>query len=134
VNRQTKARGWNEVDDAKRDVQRAERQLSHRLEEAGLAGHATVERALSLVKPIVVGVVAVAGLAWLFSALRRPPRRILALPTPSRPTVFGEALRAASLALATTAARRLGEHWFAPEDAAPSMPAGPSRPALETNQ
>jgi hypothetical protein len=112
------------VDAAQRDVEKAERMLSHRLEEAGLAGHATVDRAFSLVRPLVIGAVAAAGLVWFVSALRRPRRRGFVLPEPSRPSVVGEALRTASLSLATAAARRLAEHWFAPHTAAPSPTVG----------
>lgn len=97
---------------AKRDVQQAEQALSHRLEEAGVAGHATVEQAVSLVRPLVVGAVATAGLVWLVSALRRPRRRGFVLPERTRPSFLNEALRAASLSLASAAARNLGEHLF----------------------
>ena len=122
------------VDAAKRDVEQAERMLSHRLEEAGLAGHATVDRAFSLVRPLVIGAVAAAGLVWFVSALRRPRRRGFVLPEPSRPSVVGEALRTASVSLAAAAARRLAEHWFASHLAAQSTPAGravPPRGAIQ---
>ena len=133
MNRHAKS-NFNAVDAAKRGVANAEQQLSHRLEEAGLAGQATVEQALSLVRPLVIGAVAVAGLVWLVSSLRRPRRRGFVLPEPSRPSVFNEALRAASLTLASSAARRLGEHWFSPHDAAESNQAKHVASRRDANQ
>ena len=105
---------------AKREVKRAENALSQRLEEAGVAGHATVEQALGLVRPLVISAVAAAGLVWLVSALRRPRRRGFVLPERTRPSVLNDALRAASLSLASAAARSLGQHLFATADAAQS--------------
>lgn len=122
------------VDAAKRDVEQAERMLSHRLEEAGLAGHATVEHAFSLVRPLVIGAVAAAGFVWFVAALRRPRRRGFVLPEPSRPSLVGEALRTASISLASVAARHLAEHWFAQHAAVQSTPAGrpvPPRDAIQ---
>lgn len=113
MNRHAGSEPWSSVNAAKRDVERAERMLSHRLEEAGIAGHATVERALSLVRPVVFGAIAAAGLVWLVSSLRRTRRRGFVLPEASRPSVMHEAVRAATLSLASMAARRIGERWFA---------------------
>lgn len=128
MNRHARTEPWNAVHAAKRDVERAEQMLSHRLEEAGVAGHATVERALSLVRPVVIGAIAAAGLVWLVSSLRRPRRRAFVPAEPARPSVVREAMRAASLSLASIAARRIGEHLFAPHDAAQLTLAGRSVP------
>jgi len=122
----------NDVDKAKRAVERAERLLSTRLQEAGAAGDRTLDSALSLAKPLVVGAVAVAGVVWLVSLFRRPRRRALFEPTPARPSIMKEALRTVTLSLASTAARRVGEHFLLPKEAAESSPAGrpvpPQRP------
>jgi hypothetical protein len=98
--------------------------LSHRLEEAGVVGHATVERARSVVRPLLLGAVATVGIVWLVSALRRPSRRAFVRPEPSRPSVVNEVIRAASLSLATLAARRIARHLFAQHEAAQPTPAG----------
>ncbi|HTQ06710.1 MAG TPA: hypothetical protein VMI54_22795 [Polyangiaceae bacterium] len=113
-----------DVDQAKREVEHAERMLSKRLHEAGVAGNRTLDRALSLGEPLLVGAVAVAGVVWLVSLLRRPRRRPLFETAPARPSIVKEALRAATLALASTAARRVGEHFLLAEAAPQSTSTG----------
>ncbi len=113
------ARG-SDVDEAKREVERAERLLSTRLLEAGVAGNRTLDRALSLARPLIVGAVAVAGVVWLVSALRRPRRRAWLEPAPARPSLLKEALRAAALSLASTGARHIGEHFLLASATTPS--------------
>lgn len=108
----------SDVDQAKRNVERAERLLSTRLHEAGVAGNRTLDQALSIARPLVVGAVAVAGVVWLVSLLRRPRRRALFAPPPARPSIMKEALRAATLSLASTAARHAGEHFLSAHEAA----------------
>ena len=133
MNRHAATGSWNAVHTAKRDVDQAGQNLSHRLEEAGLAGQATVDHALSLVRPLVIGAVAAAGLVWLVSALRRPRRRGFVPPERTRPSVVNEAFRAAGLTLASAAARRLGEHLFATTAATQSTPAGRAVPPRDEN-
>src|SRR3954470_24176725 len=128
MNRHAGTGTWTAMQTAKQDVTRAERALSRRLTEAGAAGQATVSRALSLVRRIVVGAVAVAGLVWLVSALRRPRRRGFVPPRYKRPFLMNEALRAASLSLASAAARHLGEKLFADNERTQSTPTGRAAP------
>lgn len=118
----------SDVDKAKREVERAERLLSTRLHEAGVAGDRTLDNALSLAKPLIVGAVAVAGVVWLVSVLRRPRRRPLFAAPAARPSILKEALRTATLSIASTAARRVGEHFLLAQEAADSSPAGRSLP------
>ncbi len=118
----------NDVDRAKREVERAERLLSTRLQEAGVAGDRTLDHAMSLARPLVVGAVAVAGVVWFVSLFRRPRRRPLFESAPARPSIVKEALRTVTLSLAATAARRVGEHFLLPKDAAESTPAGRAVP------
>jgi hypothetical protein len=133
MNRHAGTGSWSAVHTAKQNVAQAERALSHRLEEAGVAGQATVDHALSLVRPLVIGAVAAAGLVWLVSTLRRPRRRGFVPREHARPSVMNEALRAAGLTLASAAARRLGEHLFATADATQSTPAGRPVPPRDGN-
>lgn len=133
MNRHAGTGTWNAMHAAKRDVNRAERALSRRLEEAGAAGQATVDRALSLVRPVVIGAVAVAGLVWLVSTLRRPRRRAF-VPAPyKRPFLMNEALRAASISLASAAARHLGEQLFAKSEQTQSTSTGRAVPPRNGN-
>jgi hypothetical protein len=133
MNRQAGTGAWRAKHAAQRDVTKAERALSHRLAEAGVAGQAAMDRAVSLVRPVVLGAVAVAGLVWLVSALRRPRRRGFVRPRSERPLLMNEALRAASLSLASAAARHLRERLFA--DVAPTRatPAGAVPPPNGNN-
>jgi hypothetical protein len=133
MNRHAGTGSWNALQAAKRDVTRAENALSRRLAEAGVAGQATVDRALALVRPLVIGAVAVAGVVWLVSALRRPRRRAFVPPAHRRPLLMNEALRAASLTLATAAARHLGEHLFANPDTTQSTPSRRAVPPRNGN-
>lgn len=133
MNRHAGTGAWNELQAAKRDVSRAEHALSQRLAEAGVAGQATVDRALALVRPLVIGAVAVAGVVWLVSALRRPRRRAFVPPASRRPLLMNEALRAASLSLVTAAARQLGEHLFANTDTTQSTPSRRAVPPRHRN-
>jgi hypothetical protein len=123
----------NDVDKAKREVERAERLLSTRLHEAGVAGERTLEDALSLARPLVVGAVAVAGVVWLVSLLRRPRRRPLLAVAPARPSIMKEALRTVTLSLASTAARRVGEHFLLQQEAAQSSSPGHALPPRHPN-
>jgi hypothetical protein len=116
------------MDKAKREVERAERMLSTRLHEAGVAGDRTLDNALSLARPLVIGAVAVAGVVWLVSLFRRPRRRALFEPAPARPSIMKEALRTVTLSLASAAARRVGEHFLLGQEAADSTPAGRALP------
>jgi len=132
MNRHAGTGTWNEMRAAKRDVARAERALSRRLSEAGAAGQATVDHAVSLVRPVLIGAVAVAGLVWLASTLRRPRRRAFVPRQSTRPVLMNEALRAASISLASAAARHLGEHLFA-NSATQSTPTGRAVPPRNEN-
>jgi hypothetical protein len=117
----------NELDVARREVARAERQFSHRLSEVSAAGEATMKRAVSLAKPVLVGVAVVGGVVWLASLLRRGSRG--RAPGPSQPSILREALRSAALSLAAAAARRVGEHFLAANGAPPLVSPGRSVPA-----
>src|SRR5689334_16940842 len=92
----------DEIAVARREVARAERQLSHRLGEATAAGEATVKRAFAVAKPALIGIAVAAGVVWVVSLLRRPRRR--AASNPSEPSIIKEAVRAAALGLASAAA------------------------------
>jgi len=119
----------NDVDDAKHEVARAERALSRSLHDASAAGRATMERAVSLAKPLLVGVAVVAGIVWLVKRARRA-RKPVWLKQPSERSVLAEAARAATLSLASAGARKLAEHWLmAPEPAAAANAAQNDRPS-----
>ena len=116
--------GLSDVDRAAAEVRRAERALTNRSKEAKAAGGATLSQTLAAVRPVVVGVVAVAGVVWLVSLLRRSRRRSVFEGAPRPPSVLAEVARTAALSLASTAARRLGDRFFAATDAAQSSPLG----------
>lgn len=113
---------------AKREVEHAERVLSERLHEAGAAGERTLDQALSMARPVVVGAVAVAGAVWLVSLLRRPRRRPIFERAPARPSIMKEVLRTVTLSLAATAARRVGEHLLLGKETAELPPPGRAVP------
>ncbi len=103
-----------DLDSARRDVARAEERLSSRWRAAKVAGEKSVGRALSVARPVLIGVGVVGGVAWLVSRFvggSRPKRRYAAPAT--GPSLVGEMARAAALALASTAARRLAEKYLA---------------------
>jgi hypothetical protein len=102
-----------DLDTARRDVARAEARLSNRWRAAKVAGEKSVGRALSVARPVLIGVAAVGGMVWLVSRLtggsRSRPRRYAA---PTGPSLLGDMARAAALAFASTAARRLAETYL----------------------
>lgn len=109
----TTAEEPNDVDSARRNVARAEARLSNRWRAAKLAGEKTVDKAFSVGRPVLIGAVAVGGVAWLVSTLTHRGRaKVRRASAPTEPSLLGEVARAAALALASTAARRLAERWF----------------------
>jgi hypothetical protein len=110
----------SELDRAQRDVARAEAALSERLHEATALGEATVKRAFSAAKPILIGAAVVGGVVWLVSMMRRPRRG----PMASRERGVGaEVFRAAALSLASVAARRVAERYLTLPESTQSIPA-----------
>jgi hypothetical protein len=103
-----------DLDAARRDVARAEARLSNRWRAAKVAGEKSVGRVLSVARPVIIGVAVVGGVAWLVSRLMGGPRprRRYAAPPATGPSLAGEIARAAAIALASTAARRLAERYF----------------------
>jgi hypothetical protein len=99
---------------AREDVARAEARLSNRWRAAKVAGEKSVGRAMTVVRPVVVGVAVAGGLIWLVSAITRrgrtTPRRFSALAEP--PSLLSEMTRAAALALASAGARHLADRYL----------------------
>lgn len=116
--------GANDVDAAKREVEAAERALSHNLKRASNLGKATVDRAKQKAKPVVIAAAVVVGVIWVVSRVRRarqPPllkalrkelREAQRLAAKEQHSALGDAARSAISALATTAARKLGERYI----------------------
>jgi hypothetical protein len=102
-----------DLDAARRDVARAEARLSNRWRAAKVAGERSMGRALSLAKPVLIGAAVVGGVVFLVTSLSRRGRgsvRRTAIPT--GPSLLSEVARAAALALASTAARRLADRYL----------------------
>jgi hypothetical protein len=117
----------NDVDDAQREVERAERALSRSLHDASAIGKETMTRAFKIAKPVLIGVIAVGGVVWLVRRARRPKGRPW-LDRPSERSVLAEAARAATLSLASAAARRIATQWLmGPEHADARNDKPPSR-------
>jgi hypothetical protein len=110
----------SELDRAEREVAKAEAVLSERLHEATALGEATVKRAFSAAKPILIGAAVVGGVVWLVSMMRRPRRSSMG----SRERSVGaEIFRAAALSLASVAARRVAERYLSLPESTQSIPA-----------
>jgi hypothetical protein len=113
-----------DLDAARRDVEQAGERLSSRWRAAKVAGERSVSKALSVGRPVIVGVVLVGGAAWLVSSLMRSKRRGFRAPPATERSVVAEMARAAALALASTAARRLAERYLVLPAAAEGTRAG----------
>jgi hypothetical protein len=113
----------DDLEQARRDVTRAERALSHRLHEATELGGATLRRAVSVTRPVLIGVAVVGGVVWLVSMLRRGRRQSRWTP-PSQRSLLAEATRAAALSIASIAARRFAEHYLGAPEATQSISPG----------
>jgi len=105
-----------DLDAARRDVARAEARLSHRWRAAKVAGEKSVGRALSVARPVIIGVAVVGGVVWLVSRLTGGSRSRRRYAAPSGPSLAGDLVRTAALAVASTAARRLAERYLAVPD------------------
>jgi hypothetical protein len=114
----------SDVDAARRDVERAERALSLRLNEASAVGRATLRSVLAVARPVLVGVALVAGAVWLARRFKRPRASAWLRPPPSERSVIAEATRAAALSLASAAARRVAERLLTVPVLDQSTPAG----------
>jgi hypothetical protein len=102
-----------DLDAARRDVARAEARLSNRWRAAKVAGEKTMGRAMTLAKPVLIGTAVVGGVALLVSSLSRRRRgSVRRTSIPSGPSLLSEVARAAALALASTAARRLADRYL----------------------
>ncbi len=122
-----------ELDAARRDVARAEARLSSRWRAAKAAGEQSVGRALSVARPLLIGAVVVGGVTWVVTALvrgrRRGPRRSSG---PVESSILKEMARAAALALASAAARRVAEHYIALPGQTAASGTAPKRPSEAT--
>jgi hypothetical protein len=102
-----------DLDSAREDVARAEERLSSSWRAAKVAGEASVGRAMSVARPLLIGAAVVGGIALLVSSLtRRGQRSARHLTIPSEPSLLAEMTRAAGLALASAAARRLADRFL----------------------
>lgn len=105
------------VDAAEVRVTRARVALSASLRDASLEGRETVERAVSAVRPLLIGVGILAGavvvVQWWRGTRQTRGRRLPAplATTRQRPNLA----RSLAFALATAAARHLAERWFGPQ-------------------
>ncbi len=119
--RNGEAKSTTDLDRAELDVAKAEAALSDRLHEATALGEATVKRAFSAAKPILIGAAVVGGVVWIVSMIRRPRRSGAG----SRERgVAAEVFRVAALSLASVAARRLAERYLTVPELTQSIPAG----------
>jgi hypothetical protein len=102
-----------DLDAARRDVARAEARLSNRWRAAKVAGEKSVGRAMSFAKPVLIGAAVVGGIALLVTSLSRRSRPIVRrVSVPTGPSLLSEVARAAALALASAAARRVAERYL----------------------
>jgi hypothetical protein len=115
----------SELDRAEREVAQAEAALSHRLSEAKTVGEETLKRALSVAKPVLIGVAVVGGLVWIVSMLRRSnSSRMRPMAAVTERSVAAEVVRTAALSLASVAARRVAERYLASPDLIQSISTG----------
>lgn len=114
----------NDVDAAKLEVARAERALAESLHDASDAGIATLERAVVVARPLLLGALAVLGVAVIVRSIRRTRQPAWRRPPPSERSVFAEVARAAALSLASTAARRLADRYLSDPTGMQSTSAG----------
>jgi hypothetical protein len=102
-----------DLDAARHDVERAEARLSSRWRAAKVAGEKSVGRAMSLARPVLIGAAVIGGIALIVSSLTRRGRGSSRRYSPTGPSLAADVARAAALALASTAARRLAERYLA---------------------
>ena len=114
----------NDVDAAKLEVARAERALADSLHDASDAGLATLERAVVVARPLLIGAAAVVGITWIVRSIRRARQPAWRRPPPSERSVLAEIARAAALSLASTAARRLADRYLSEPTGMQSTSAG----------
>jgi hypothetical protein len=91
-------------------VERAGAAFSTSMEDASAAGRGSLKRAVSATRPVLIGaaVLAVGGLA--IAAFRRAPSKRASRARSSGP--WSDLARAAAVAFAAAAGRRLVEHWL----------------------
>lgn len=135
--------GANDVDAAKREVEAAERALSHDLRRASNLGKATVNRAKQAAKPVLIAAAVVVGVIFVVSrvrrarqppllrALRRELRDAQRLAAKEQHSALGDAARSAFSALATTAARKLAEGYISTALHQPTPAGRPASPQPE---
>ncbi len=128
--------GTSELERAALDVKNAERALAHRVHEATALGEEKIKHAVAAARPVLIGVAVLAGLVVVASLLRRSSRSRGMLGRSPERSVLAEATRAAALALASVAARRLAERFLVAQPVPQLSPAGrtdppqaPARPA-----
>jgi hypothetical protein len=103
-----------DLDAARRDVARAEARLSNRWRAAKVAGEKSVGRAMSFAKPMLVGAAVAGGIALLVTSLSRRGRSsVRRTSVPTGPSLVSEVMRAAALALASAAARKVADRYLA---------------------
>jgi hypothetical protein len=103
----------SDLDAARRDVERAEARLSNRWRAAKVAGEKSVGRAMSFAKPVLIGAAVVGGITLLVTSLTRRGRgSVRRASPPTGPSLLSEVVRAAALALASAAARRVADRYL----------------------
>jgi hypothetical protein len=97
----------------KEAVGRADAAFATSIQDASAAGRGSLKRAASAARPVLIGatVLAVGGLA--IAAFRRAPgKRALRGPRARSSGPWSDLARAAAVAFAAAAGRRLVEHWL----------------------
>lgn len=125
----------NDIAKAKLEVARAERALNDGVREVSLVGREGVKQALSVVKPALIAAVAVGGVVWIVTLVRRP-RQISfeRAGGPEKKSIVREALRTLALSLATAAARRIADSLVSSGKEDHSIPARQSAPPHEVSE
>ena len=101
-----------DIASAEQDVARADLAFSASLQDVSLAGRETVERVVSVVRPVLIGIGLVASAILAIRLLRRSPRtRGFRLQAPAARPLWSELARSVTFSFASIAARRLAERW-----------------------
>lgn len=103
----------DEISAREQEVARADSEFSTSIQRASEAGKATVERALVALRPVLIGAAVLAGGALVVALIRGKKARISVFAPHHEPSQWSALARAAALALASAAGRRLADRWLA---------------------
>jgi hypothetical protein len=102
-----------EIAAREQDVARADSEFSTSIQQASQAGKATLERAVTMLRPVLIGAAVLATGALVVSLIRSRKARVSVFSQYQEPSPWPALVRSAALALASAAGRRLADRWLA---------------------